>query len=71
MMNSTKFLTTKQLSKITGLSKSFFDKGRIYNYGPPFIRVSSSGKGTGKILYIQEEAERWLVSRQHNPEGRV
>ncbi len=46
----TKLLTTKQLPAITGLSQSFFEKGRIYGYGPQFIRIKS-GRRAGKVLY--------------------
>lgn len=63
-----KYLTTKQLPEITGLSKSFFEKGRIYGYGPQFIRIAS-GSRAGKILYRPEDVERWLAARECNPEG--
>lgn len=63
----TKLLTTKQLPAVTGLSQSFFEKGRIYGYGPPFIRIRS-GKRAGKILYRPADVELWLVSQEFNPE---
>lgn len=63
-----RLLTTKQLPVLTGLSKSFFEKGRIYGYGPQFIRIKS-GARTGKILYRPEDVELWLASQEHNPEG--
>ncbi|WP_019172911.1 helix-turn-helix transcriptional regulator [Pseudaminobacter salicylatoxidans] len=63
-----RLLTTKQLPEVTGLSKSFFDKGRIYGYGPQFIRIGS-GSRAGKILYRLEEVERWLASQERNPKG--
>lgn len=62
-----KLLTTKQLPALTGLSKSFFEKGRIYGYGPQFIRIKS-GRRAGKILYRPEDLDIWLASHQHNPE---
>lgn len=62
-----RLLTTKQLPEITGLSKSFFDKGRIYGYGPQFIRIAS-GSRAGKILYRLEDVEFWLTSLQCDPE---
>lgn len=65
--NRNKYLTTKQLPEITGLSKSFFEKGRIYGYGPQFIRIAS-GSRAGKILYRPEDVERWLTARECNPE---
>jgi len=61
-------ITTKQLPAITGLSKSYFEKGRIYGYGPQFIRIKS-GKRAGKILYRIEDIESWLAGQQCNPEA--
>ena len=60
-------LTTKQLPSITGLSKSFFEKGRIYGYGPQFIRIKS-GKRVGKVLYRVADVERWLAAQAYDPE---
>lgn len=65
---SHRLLTTKQLPEITGLSKSFFEKGRIYGYGPQYIRIAS-GKRAGKILYRPEDVELWMAERECNPEG--
>jgi predicted DNA-binding transcriptional regulator AlpA len=56
-------LNTKELARLTGLSKSYFDKGRIYNYGPNFLRVLASGK-TGKILYRLSDVEAWLAAQE-------
>ena len=63
-----KLLSTKQLPEITGLSTSFFEKGRIYGYDPQFIRIAS-GSRAGKILYRLVDVERWLASRQCDPEA--
>ena len=63
-----KLLTTKQLPELTGLSESFFAKGRIYGFGPPFIRIRT-GQRAGKILYRISDVERWLASQERNPEG--
>lgn len=60
-------LTTKGVATLTGLSTSYFEKGRIYGYGPKFIRLKSSGK-TGKILYRLEAVEEWLASQEREPE---
>lgn len=65
---SSKLLTTKQLPEITGLSQSYFEKGRIYGYGPRFIRLKS-GRGCGRVLYRLSEVERWLMSHEQAPEG--
>lgn len=64
---STMLLTTKQLPEITGLSASFFEKGRIYGYGPRFIRVRGGAKA-GKVLYRLADVESWLASQSCNPE---
>ncbi len=68
MLAKGEFLTTKQLPDITGLSQSFFEKGRIYGYGPKFIRISSGGR-VGKILYRTKDVERWMGERECNPEA--
>lgn len=65
---SNQLLTTKQLPDVTGLSRSFFEKGRIYGFGPPFLRIQS-GKRAGKILYRISDVERWLAARECNPEA--
>lgn len=62
-----KYLTTKQLPEITGLSKSFFEKGRIYGYGPQYIRIAP-GNRVGKILYRPEDVELWMAQRECDPE---
>lgn len=66
-INRNTYLTTKQLPGVTGLSKSFFEKGRIYGYGPKFIRIAS-GDRAGKILYRPEDVEYWMTERECNPE---
>lgn len=65
---SHELLTTKQLPDVTGLSQSFFEKGRLSGFGPPFIRIRNGGRG-GKILYRISDVERWLASQEQNPEG--
>ena len=67
-LSRNRYLTTKQLPEITGLSKSFFEKGRIYGYGPQYIRIAS-GKRAGKILYRPKDVELWMAERECNPEG--
>ena len=66
-LSRNKYLTTKQLPEITGLSRSFFEKGRIYGYGPQYIRIAS-GNRAGKILYRPEDVELWMSLRECNPE---
>lgn len=70
MQTSTRrYLTTKELPEHTGLSASFFEKGRIYGYGPPYIRIKS-GARSGKVLYRLTDVERWLAAQECDPEGR-
>lgn len=57
------FLTTKQLPAITGLSASFYEKGRIYGYGPPYRKVGA------KVLYRRGDIDNWLDAHRRNPEG--
>lgn len=57
MKNSNiQILTTKQLPEMTGLSASFFEKGRIYKYGPPYYKIG------GKVLYNMLDVQTWLDS---------
>ncbi len=60
-------LTTKEVASLTGLSASYFEKGRIYGYGPKFIRLQATGK-TGKVLYRLEAVEEWLAAQEREPE---
>ncbi len=60
-------LTTKDVARLTGLSASYFEKGRIYGYGPKFIRLQATGK-TGKVLYRLEAVEEWLAAQEREPE---
>ena len=60
---SRRYLTTKELPAIIGLSVSFFEKGRIYGYGPPYY------KQRGRILYKESEVVRWAESQRVDPEG--
>ena len=64
---SPKLLTTKQLPALTGLSKSFFEKGRLYGYGPQYIRIKS-GARPGKVLYREVDVLNWLAAQECNPE---
>lgn len=69
MINSrSRLLTTKQLPQLTGLSASYFEKGRSYGYGPPFIKIKS-GKNRGRVFYRRAALEDWLRSQEHCPEG--
>jgi predicted DNA-binding transcriptional regulator AlpA len=61
-------LSTKEVASLTGFSESYFEKARIYGYGPKFLRVRSSGK-TGKILYRRAAVEAWLAAQECDPEA--
>ena len=61
-------LTTKEVATLTGFSTSYFEKGRIYGYGPKFLRVQSTGK-TGKVLYRLSAVEAWLAAQECDPEA--
>lgn len=63
-----KLLTTGQLATLTGLSQSYFEKGRIYGYGPNFIRLRPESR-SGAIRYRPEDVRRWLDQRECCPEG--
>lgn len=62
-----KLLTTGQVAQLTGLSESYFEKGRIYGYGPSFIRLRPKSR-SGAIRYRPEDLRRWLAERECNPE---
>lgn len=62
-----RFLTTGQVAKLTGMSESYLEKGRVYGYGPPFIRLRPASK-SGAIRYRHSAVMGWLEERQCNPE---
>lgn len=64
MPNHPKLLTTKELPDMTGLSTSWFEKARIYGYGPKYLKI-----GSGKVLYRPDDIERWLAAQVRDPEG--
>lgn len=56
-------LTTKEIAGLTGFSTSFFEKGRIYGYGPKYLRIR------GKILYHFDVLNQWLTDHECDPKG--
>ncbi|PTW50584.1 helix-turn-helix transcriptional regulator [Rhodovulum kholense] len=64
---SKELLTTKEVATLTGFSTSYFEKGRIYAYGPKFLRGGGAGRN-GKILYRRADVEAWLASQECDPE---
>lgn len=63
-----KLLTTGEVATLTGLSQSYFEKGRIYGYGPNFIRLRPESR-SGAIRYRPDDVRRWLNQRECCPEG--
>ncbi len=61
-----KLLTTKEVAKLTGMSKSYFDKSRIYGYGPPFIRLRPGSK-SGAIRYRLSALTHWYEELERVP----
>jgi len=61
MDNQTLFCT-KILARYTGLSTSFFEKGRVYHYGPPYRKLR------GRVLYKKSEVDAWIEAHRTDPE---
>lgn len=66
--NRKELLTTKEVATLTGFSTSYFEKARIYGYGPKFHRILANGK-TGKILYHRSAIDSWLEAQECDPEA--
>lgn len=64
-----KLLETWRVAKLINMSKSWLEKGRIYSYGPPFIRMRRSGSKVGAIRYRLSAVVRWLEEQQCDPEA--
>lgn len=56
-------LSTQQVADRTGLSKSFFEKGRIYGYGPKFFKLRS------RVFYGVDDLEAWVANGMKHPGG--
>ena len=63
LSHSRKLLTTKEVSGLTGFSTSFFEKGRVYGYGPKFLRIR------GKVLYHFDVLNSWISEHECEPKG--
>lgn len=61
--NPERLLTTGQVATLTGMSMSWLEKGRIYGWGPKYIRLSS-----GAIRYRWSDILAYLQERECNPE---
>lgn len=67
--NPDRLLTTGQVATLTGLSESYFEKGRVYGYGPKFIRLRQGRRG-GAVRYRPADVQSWLDEQQCDPEVR-
>lgn len=61
--NPEKLLATGQVATLTGMSKSWLEKGRIYGWGPKYLRLSA-----GAIRYRWSDVLTYLQGRECNPE---
>lgn len=61
--NPEKLLTTGQVATLTGMSMSWLEKGRIYGWGPKYLRLSA-----GAIRYRWSDILTYLQDRECNPE---
>jgi hypothetical protein len=53
-------LSTSQIAEWFGVCESWVMNGRVYHYGPPFVRVS------GKLIrYRRGDVRAWLLQRLH------
>ncbi len=57
------FMTTTQVATHIGISASWLEKARCYDYGPPFYKVS------GKVLYRETDVENWMATCRRVPNG--
>lgn len=65
--NSQKLLTTGQVATLTGMSPSWLEKGRIYGWGPKYLRIGSDRKG-GAVRYRWSDLLTYLAGCEHDPE---
>lgn len=66
--NPQKLLTTGQVATLTGMSQSWLEKGRIYRWGPKYLRIGSDRKG-GAVRYRWSDVLEYLAGCEHDPEG--
>jgi predicted DNA-binding transcriptional regulator AlpA len=58
---SSRYLTVKQATQIIPLSVPWFNKARLRNEGPPFVRLS------GRIFYPESDLLAWAESHKTQP----
>jgi len=63
MRNKERLLTTKELAELSGISVSFFEKGRVLGYGPPWFKLR------GGVRYLYEDYLAWLARGRNLPGG--
>lgn len=61
--NPEKLLTTGQVATLTMMSTSWLEKGRIYGWGPKYLRL-----GAGAIRYRWSDILTYLQGCECNPE---
>lgn len=63
-----KLLETRDVAKLLKVSESWLEKGRVYSYGPPYIRLRRPGSKVGAIRYRLSALLRWLDEQQCEPQ---
>lgn len=56
-------LCTKHVARMTGLSASYFEKGRTYGYGPAYVRFGRA------IRYRPTDVQKWMEANHHEIGG--
>jgi predicted DNA-binding transcriptional regulator AlpA len=64
--NPERLLTTGQVATHTGMSESWICKGRIYGWGPKYLRLGAGGK-SGAIRYRWSDILAYLQECECNP----
>lgn len=62
-----RLLTTGQVATNTGMSQSWLEKGRIYGWGPKYLRIGSDRK-VGAVRYRWSDVLEYLAGCEHDPE---
>lgn len=65
--NPNRLMTTGQVATHTGMSESWLCKGRIYGWGPKYLRLGAGGKG-GAIRYRWSDILSYLQGCECDPE---
>jgi len=65
--NPDRLLTTGQVATLTRMSESWVCKGRVYGWGPKYLRLGAGGK-SGAIRYRWSDILHYLQEREYDPE---